>query len=294
MSVEARTDPGDALPEDLLALTAQLVGQPSVSRAEGPFVDWLEAELRSLDHLQVERVGDNLVARTNQRRPQRVVLAGHTDTVPANGNASARIEGDTLWGLGSADMKGGLAIQLALARSLVATAMDVTYVFYAREEVAAAESGLAELLAARPDLVAGDLALIGEPTDGQVEAGCQGTIRVVVGLRGLRAHSARPWMGRNAIHRLGRLLGRGRGSAAAPTGPRRTGVPRGPPGGRRGRGRGGQRRARRSGGHPESPLRAGPLTRGGRGVRPSAWWTTSSRTTTRSRWSTPRPGRFRV
>ena len=207
MSVEARTDPGDALPEDLLALTAQLVDRPSVSRAEGPFVDWLEAELRSLDHLQVERVGDNLVARTNQQRPQRVVLAGHTDTVPANGNASARIEGDTLWGLGSADMKGGLAIQLALARSLVATAMDVTYVFYAREEVAAAESGLAELLAARPDLVAGDLALIGEPTDGQVEAGCQGTIRVVVGLRGLRAHSARPWMGRNAIHRLGRLLG---------------------------------------------------------------------------------------
>ncbi len=199
-------DPGDHLPEDLLALAAVMVDQPSESRAEGPFVDWLEAELRALTHLEVTRVGDNLVARSDLGAPQRVILAGHTDTVPANGNAGARIDGDTLWGVGSTDMKGGLAIQLALARSLPRTAVDVTHVFYAREEVASAESGLAELFATRPDLLVGDVALIGEPTDGSVEAGCQGTMRATVTLRGRRAHSARPWMGINAVHRLGPLL----------------------------------------------------------------------------------------
>ena len=202
------TSPNETLPEDLLALTATMVGMASESRAEGPFVDWLEGELRSLAHLEVERVGDNLVARTAQGRAQRVILAGHTDTVPANGNAEPRIEGDTLWGLGAADMKGGLAVQLALARSLAVTAVDVTHVFYAREEVAAAESGLGELFEQRPELLVGDVAIIGEPTDAAVEAGCQGTMRVVVTLRGRRAHPARPWMGRNAVHRLGELLRR--------------------------------------------------------------------------------------
>jgi succinyl-diaminopimelate desuccinylase len=198
--------PGDELPSDLLALTADLVDRPSVSHAEGPLVDWLEGELRALPWLQVDRVGDNLVARTDQGHPQRVLLAGHTDTVPPNGNERARLEGDVLWGVGSADMKAGLAVQLALARSLAVTALDVTYVFYAREEVAAAHSGLKELFAVRPDLLVGDLALIGEPTDGAVEAGCQGTMRVKVTLAGARAHTARPWTGRNAVHRLGRLL----------------------------------------------------------------------------------------
>lgn len=200
------TDPGDALPEDLLALTAFLVDQPSESRAEGPLVDWLETQLRALGHLQVTRIGDNLVARTDLGAPQRVILAGHTDTVPANGNAAARIQGETLWGVGSTDMKGGVAIQLALARSLPVTAVDVTYVFYAREEIASVESGLGELFTTRPDLVSGDVAFIGEATDGSVEAGCQGTMRAVVTLRGTRAHTARPWMGRNAIHRLAPML----------------------------------------------------------------------------------------
>ena len=191
---------------DLLELTAELVDIPSESFNEAVLVSELEARLRGVGWLDVERVGDNLVARTSLGRPHRLVLAGHTDTVPANGNASARIDGDVVWGLGAADMKGGIAVLLDLASTVDDPAVDVTYVFYAREEVAAAHSGLLELASARPDLLAGDAAILGEPTGGDVEAGCQGTMRLEVTMRGARAHSARPWMGRNAIHRLGRVL----------------------------------------------------------------------------------------
>lgn len=191
---------------DLLALTASLVAIPSVSHVEGALTDHLEDALRALPHLDVERVGANLVARTHLDRPTRVVLAGHTDTVPANGNAEARIEGDVLWGLGSADMKGGLAVMLALAQRVPTPAVDVTFVFYAGEEVAAEHNGLGHLLRDRPDLLAGDVAILGEPTGGELEAGCQGTLKLEVVLRGQRAHTARPWMGRNAIHRLAALL----------------------------------------------------------------------------------------
>lgn len=192
---------------DLLALTADLVAVPSESFREDALVSWLEDELRAVPGLEVTRVGDNVVARTRLGRDERVVLAGHTDTVPeADGNGRARVDGDTLWGLGASDMKSGLAVMLDLARSVAEPAVDVTYVFYAREEVAAEHSGLDELVRQRPDLLAGDLAILGEPTDGAVEAGCQGTLRVEVRLAGVRSHSARPWMGRNAIHRLGPLL----------------------------------------------------------------------------------------
>jgi succinyl-diaminopimelate desuccinylase len=191
---------------DLLALTAELVDHSSVSFAEAPFVDWLEARLTPFEHLEVIRVGDNLVARTNLGRAERLVLAGHTDTVPANGNEVPRVEGDVLWGLGSSDMKSGLAVMWELARRHTQPAVDVTYVFYAREEVAAVHSGLGELFELRPDLLEGDVAILGEPTDGQIEAGCQGTLRVRVELVGARAHTARAWMGRNAIQRLGGLL----------------------------------------------------------------------------------------
>ncbi len=159
---------------DLLALTASLVAIPSVSHAEGVLTDHLEAELRALPHLEVERVGADLVARTRLGRPIRVVLAGHTDTVPVNGNAEARIDGDVLWGLGAADMKGGLAVMLALAREVTAPAVDVTFVFYAGEEVAAEHNGLGHLLHDRPDLLEGDVAILGEPTGGELEAGCRG------------------------------------------------------------------------------------------------------------------------
>ncbi len=193
---------------DLLALTADLVDRPSVSFEEGPFVDWLEGELGRLDHLQVDRVGDNLVARTDLGRSQRLILAGHTDTVPVNGNGTARIDGDVLWGLGSSDMKGGLAVFLALARTVTEPTVDLSFVFYAREEVAQEHSGLNELAAERPDLLAGDCAILGEPTSAAIEAGCQGTMRFEITLSGARAHTARPWMGRNAIHRLGSMLTR--------------------------------------------------------------------------------------
>jgi succinyl-diaminopimelate desuccinylase len=182
------------------------VAIPSVSGAEAALTDHLEAELRALPHLDVERVGANLVARTRLGRSSRVVLAGHTDTVPVNGNAEPRVEGDVLWGLGSADMKGGLAVMLALAREVTAPEVDVTFVFYAAEEVAAEHNGLGHLLRDRPDLLEGDVAILGEPTGGELEAGCQGTLRMEVTLRGQRAHTARPWMGRNAIHRMGALL----------------------------------------------------------------------------------------
>ena len=197
---------GAAAPGDLLARTADLVAIASPSWQEAALVALLEAELVALPWLEVTRVGDNLVARTTLGRSQRLILAGHTDTVPADGNEEARIEGDRLYGVGSTDMKGGLAVMLELARSVPEPAVDVTYVFYAREEVAAVESGLLELFAERPDLLVGDAALIGEPTSGAVEAGCQGTLRLHVVLHGARAHTARPWMGRNAIHRLGAVL----------------------------------------------------------------------------------------
>ena len=191
---------------DLLAATAELVDIASPSHGEGPLADLVEGWLREVPWLAVDRVGDNVVARTQLGRSQRLVLAGHLDTVPADGNDVARIEGHTLWGLGSADMKGGLAVFLELARTVDAPVCDVTYVFYAAEEVAAEHNGLRHLFRDRPDLVRGDAAILGEPTDGWIEAGCQGTARIRVVLAGARAHTARPWKGRNAIHRLAPIL----------------------------------------------------------------------------------------
>lgn len=191
---------------DLLELTADLVDIPSPSGEEAMLADRVQQVLVEAPWLQVERLGDNVVARTDQGRSRRLVLAGHLDTVAGRGNESARIDGDTLWGLGSADMKAGLAVFLDLATTVAEPAVDVTYVFYTCEEVEQSRSGLGALFAQRPDLLVGDAAILGEPTGGVVEAGCQGTLRVEITLRGRRAHTARPWMGVNAIHRMGRLL----------------------------------------------------------------------------------------
>jgi succinyl-diaminopimelate desuccinylase len=192
---------------DLLELTARLVDVPSESHHEQAITDVIDAELRDrAPHLEIERVGCNLVARTQLGRSQRMVVAGHTDTVPVNANLPSRVDGDVLWGCGSADMKSGLAVMLALAAAVPEPAIDVSWVFYEAEEVDSRFNGLGRLFRERPDLVAGDVALLGEPTGADIEAGCQGTMRVQVVVRGARAHTARPWMGRNAIHRLGRLL----------------------------------------------------------------------------------------
>ena len=192
---------------DTFLLAADLVAVPSVSFNEARITDLIEESLDDTSgHLNVFRIGDNLVARTDLGRQWRLILAGHTDTVPPSSNAEARIEGDVLWGVGSADMKGGLAVMLELALNSRWPIVDITYVFYAREEVDSVHSGLREVVEARPDLLAGDVALLLEPTGGIVEAGCQGTMRIKVTLAGERAHTARGWMGRNAVHRLGPLL----------------------------------------------------------------------------------------
>jgi succinyl-diaminopimelate desuccinylase len=193
---------------DLLAATRHLMAVPSPSRGEGALAGMVEGRLGACPWLELERVGDNVIARTALGHRHRLVLAGHLDTVPANGNQEPRVDGDTLWGLGASDMKGGLAVMLELAANVRQPAVDVTWCFYAREEIGRADSGLVELWEERPDLLAGDAAILGEPTGALVEAGCQGTMRVRITLRGVRAHTARPFTGRNAIHRLTPLLGR--------------------------------------------------------------------------------------
>jgi succinyl-diaminopimelate desuccinylase len=191
---------------DLLALTAELVDIPSASHQETALADHVETALRATDHLTVDRYGDTLVARTALGRARRLLLAGHLDTVPPFSGDGHRIDGDTLSGLGAVDMKGGLAVLLDLARSVTAPAVDATYVFYPGEEVDRRHNGLNALLSEVPDLLAADAAVLAEPTGGLVEAGCQGSIRVEVTMTGRRAHTARPWTGVNAVHRLAPVL----------------------------------------------------------------------------------------
>ncbi len=193
---------------DLLAATRDLLAVPSPSGSEAALAGLVEDALGACPWLVVERVGDNVTGRTQLGHRQRVVLAGHLDTVPPVGNETPRLEGDTLWGVGASDMKGGLAVMLDLATTVREPAVDLTWCFYAREEIGRADSGLLELWQRRPDLLAGDAAILGEPTGALVEAGCQGTMRVRITLRGVRAHTARPFTGRNAIHRLAPLLQR--------------------------------------------------------------------------------------
>ena len=202
---------------DLLALTEALCAIPSVSGDEKAIADDVEQRLRrDAPALAVERIGNNVIARTDLGLPTRVVLGGHLDTVPPNDNETPRREGDTLHGLGTADMKGGLAVLLSIAAGLrgARPQRDVTFVFYEGEEVADEHNGLRRLFAERAELVAGDLAILLEPTGGWVEAGCQGTIHVRATFDGQRSHSARPWMGVNAIHKAAPLLERVAGFAA--------------------------------------------------------------------------------
>ncbi len=200
-------------PADLLQKTAELVGIASVSHGEKAIADFVEGRLRSeAANLELARLGNNVCARTNLEKRSRLMLAGHLDTVPANGNEEPVIKGDWLAGIGSVDMKGGVAVFLELAclasdpaaiRDLVC---DMSFVFYVCEEVDQRHSGLREVELEAPAWLEADAAVLGEPTGSLVEAGCQGVRRVVVETKGERAHTARPWMGANAIHRLAPVL----------------------------------------------------------------------------------------
>ncbi|MCF6525548.1 succinyl-diaminopimelate desuccinylase [Streptomyces sp. JJ36] len=197
------------LGQDAARLTAQLVDLPSVSGAEQPLADAVEAALRGLPHLAVDRHGNNVVARTRLGRAERVVLAGHLDTVPVADNLPSRLDGDgMLWGCGTSDMKAGVAVQLRLAATVPAPNRDLTFVFYDNEEVDAHLNGLGRVAEAHPDWLAGDFAVLLEPSGGQVEGGCQGTLRVRLHTTGQRAHSARSWKGENAIHAAQPVLAR--------------------------------------------------------------------------------------
>ncbi len=187
-------------------LTHELVSIPSVSFEEQAIVSFLEDRLSTIPWLETVRVGDNLIARTCGNKETRVLLGGHTDTVPPQEGSLVKVEGDVIWGTGSADMKGGLAVMLSIAETLSEPAVEVTYVFYAREEVAHEHNGLLEIASVSPELLSADLAILGEPTSAKIEAGCQGTMRFLLKFKGERAHTARPWMGRNAIHRLHGVL----------------------------------------------------------------------------------------
>jgi succinyl-diaminopimelate desuccinylase len=193
---------------DTVQLTEDLVNIESVSGHEQEIADAVEAALREVDHLEVQRFGHTVVARTNQGRAERVVIAGHIDTVPLNANLPARRDEHALHGLGACDMKGGVAVALRLAATMPVTNRDVTYLFYECEEVEAERNGLQLLSQSHPELLQADFAILMEPSDAVVEAGCQGTLRVDVRTRGTRAHSARSWTGVNAIHGAGEVLAR--------------------------------------------------------------------------------------
>ncbi|WP_093799202.1 succinyl-diaminopimelate desuccinylase [Streptomyces sp. Wb2n-11] len=194
---------------DAPALTARLVDFPSESGSEKALADAVEEALRALPHLTVDRHGNNVVARTDLGHAERVILAGHIDTVPIAGNVPSRLdENGVLWGCGTSDMKSGVAVQLRIAATVPVPNRDLTFVFYDNEEVAAHLNGLGHIADAHPDWLAGDFAVLLEPSDAQVEGGCQGTLRVLLRTAGERAHSARGWMGSNAIHAAAPILAR--------------------------------------------------------------------------------------
>ncbi|GHH73719.1 succinyl-diaminopimelate desuccinylase [Promicromonospora soli] len=201
---------------DLVALTRTICDIPSVSGDEKALADAIEALLLGCAHLEVLRDGDALVARTNLGRDRRVVVAGHIDTVPIADNLPTRLvrtdDGAELWGRGTVDMLGGVAVALALAVELGAPgsepAHDLTWIFYDHEEVDSALNGLGRLARNHPELLDGDFAILGEPSNAGIEGGCNGTMRIELRTRGVAAHSARAWTGENAIHAVAPALAR--------------------------------------------------------------------------------------
>ncbi len=194
---------------DPIELTAALVDIPSESRSEARIADEVQAALRAqTSDFEIIRNGNAVLARTALGRPSRVLLAGHLDTVPAADNLPSHREDGLLHGCGTVDMKSGDAVFLHLAATVTNPVHDLTLVFYDCEEIDSAANGLGRIERELPDWLAAEVAILGEPTAGYIEAGCQGTLRVVVHANGTRAHSARSWLGDNAIHKLGAVLQR--------------------------------------------------------------------------------------
>ncbi|MBM0238621.1 succinyl-diaminopimelate desuccinylase [Micromonospora sp. ATA32] len=193
---------------DPVALTRALVDIESVSLNEKAIADCVEDVLRSVPHLTTFRHGNTVMARTELGRAQRVVLAGHLDTVPLNDNFPSSMRGDLMYGCGTSDMKSGVAYALHLAVTLPDPRYDVTYFFYEAEEIESKYNGLTLVAEAHPEWLEADFAVLLEPTYGLVEAGCQGTMRAIVSTTGERAHAARSWHGVNAIHAAGEALRR--------------------------------------------------------------------------------------
>jgi succinyl-diaminopimelate desuccinylase len=193
---------------DLVTLFRAVVDIESVSGNEGSIAEEVDAALRAFPHLRVLRDGDTVIASTDLGRAERVVIAGHLDTVPLAANLPSWREGDLVYGRGTADMKGGVAVALACAAQLATPSRDVTWIFYDHEEVTAEENSLTRVAAEHPEWLVGDFAVLMEPTGARVEGGCQGTLRFTVTTTGLAAHSARAWLGHNAIHDAGELLAR--------------------------------------------------------------------------------------
>jgi succinyl-diaminopimelate desuccinylase len=193
---------------DPVVLTRTLVDIESVSLDEKVIADCVEDVLRSAPHLRVGRLGNTVMARTDLGRSQRVVLAGHLDTVPINDNFPSRLVDDLIYGCGAADMKSGVALALHIAATLPDPCYDLTFLFYEAEEIDSRYNGLRLAGEAHPEWLQADFAVLLEPTYGVVEAGCQGTLRALVRTRGRRAHTARAWRGVNAIHAAGEALRR--------------------------------------------------------------------------------------
>ncbi|BAU99425.1 succinyl-diaminopimelate desuccinylase [Aurantimicrobium minutum] len=191
-------------------LTADICNIESVSGNEHALANAIEAALSEYAHLDIFRNEDAVVARTNLGRSQRVIIAGHIDTVPVNNNLPVRYSEEEgaqwLWGRGTVDMKAGVAVAVKLAAELTEPAYDITWIWYDHEEVESSLNGLGRLAVVAPELLAGDFAILGEPSNSTVEGGCNGTLRVEVRTQGVRAHSARAWMGENAIHKLSSAL----------------------------------------------------------------------------------------
>lgn len=194
------------LKSNLSELAAKLISINSVSLQEKNICDFILKYLSVNKNLKISRIGNSIVARTNLGRAKRVILAGHIDTVPSSGNETPTFVGGKLYGLGACDMKGGIAVMMALARSFRVAKFDLTYIFYEAEEINLERSGLLAIEKKNKELLNADYALLLEPTNLAVEGGCQGVIQAEVTARGKRAHSARPWQGENAIENMAILI----------------------------------------------------------------------------------------